>query len=185
LAARGVGVPLLVVGVGAGTVLPRAGAWMDGVKLFFGIVLLAAALWIVWPLLAGALKMVLAALWLLVAAAALGLFTPHAGVASIWRRLGRGLGAALAIWAATLLVGLAAGSNDPVKPLAILAARTVASGDASADGAASAQAGPAFAPVRSSGELDTLLKTSGRPVMLDFYADWCVSCKEMEHLTFT
>jgi len=177
----GLGVPLLVVGVGAGTVLPRAGAWMDGVKVFFGIVLLAAALWIVWPVLAGGLKMVLAALWLLVAAAALGLFTPHAGAASIWRRLGRGLGAALAIWAATLLVGLAAGSNDPVKPLAVLATRTVASGDASAAG----QVGPAFASVRSSGELDALLKTSGRPVMLDFYADWCVSCKEMEHLTFT
>ncbi|CAM2161759.1 Thiol:disulfide interchange protein DsbD [Burkholderia latens] len=181
----GLGVPLLVVGVGAGTVLPRAGAWMDGVKVFFGIVLLAAALWIVWPVLAGGLKMVLAALWLLVAAAALGLFTPHAGVASIWRRLGRGLGAALAIWAATLLVGLAAGSDDPVKPLAVLAARTVASGAASVDGAPSAQGGPPFAPVRSSGELDTLLKTSARPVMLDFYADWCVSCKEMEHLTFT
>jgi len=177
----GLGVPLLVVGVGAGTVLPRAGAWMDGVKVFFGIVLLAAALWIVWPVLAGGLRMVLAALWLLVAAAALGLFTPHAGAASIWRRLGRGLGAALAIWAATLLVGLAAGSNDPVKPLAVLATRTVASGDASAAG----QVGPAFASVRSSGELDALLKTSGRPVMLDFYADWCVSCKEMEHLTFT
>ncbi|EDT02726.1 Protein-disulfide reductase [Burkholderia ambifaria IOP40-10] len=177
----GLGVPLLVVGIGAGTVLPRAGAWMDSVKVFFGIVLLAAALWIVWPVLAGGLKMVLAALWLLVAAAALGLFTPHAGAASIWRRLGRGLGAALAIWAATLLVGLAAGSNDPVKPLAVLAARAVASGDAPA----AAQPGPAFASVRSSGELDTLLKTSGRPVMLDFYADWCVSCKEMEHLTFT
>ncbi|KHK53496.1 thiol:disulfide interchange protein [Burkholderia sp. A9] len=181
----GLGVPLLVVGIGAGTVLPRAGAWMDGVKVFFGIVLLAAALWIVWPVLAGSLKMVLAALWLLIAAAALGLFTPHVGAVSIWRRLGRGLGAALAIWAATLLVGLAAGSNDPVKPLAVLAARTVASGDAPATGAASGQQGPAFASVRSSRELDALLKTSGQPVMLDFYADWCVSCKEMEHLTFT
>ncbi|MCA7926204.1 protein-disulfide reductase DsbD [Burkholderia cenocepacia] len=181
----GLGVPLLVVGVGAGTVLPRAGAWMDGVKVFFGIVLLAAALWIVWPVLAGALKMVLAALWLLIAAAALGLFTPNAGAASIWRRLGRGVGAALAIWAATLLVGLAAGSTDPVKPLAVLAARTVASGGAATAGAAAAQDGPAFASVRSSGELDALLKTSGQPVMLDFYADWCVSCKEMEHRTFT
>ncbi|AOJ20556.1 thiol:disulfide interchange protein [Burkholderia cenocepacia] len=181
----GLGVPLLVVGVGAGTVLPRAGAWMDGVKVFFGIVLLAAALWIVWPVLAGALKMVLAALWLLIAAAALGLFTPNAGATSIWRRLGRGVGAALAIWAATLLVGLAAGSTDPVKPLAVLAARTVASGGAATAGAAAAQDGPAFASVRSSGELDALLKTSGQPVMLDFYADWCVSCKEMEHLTFT
>ncbi|AWG31555.1 protein-disulfide reductase DsbD [Burkholderia cenocepacia] len=181
----GLGVPLLVVGVGAGTVLPRAGAWMDGVKVFFGIVLLAAALWIVWPVLAGALKMVLAALWLLIAAAALGLFTPNGGAVSIWRRLGRGVGAALAIWAATLLVGLAAGSTDPVKPLAVLAARTVASGGAATAGAAAVQDGPAFASVRSSGELDALLKTSGQPVMLDFYADWCVSCKEMEHLTFT
>ncbi|WP_175972008.1 protein-disulfide reductase DsbD [Burkholderia sp. BCC0322] len=181
----GLGVPLLVVGVGAGTVLPRAGAWMDGVKVFFGIVLLAAALWIVWPVLAGGLRMVLAALWLLIAAAALGLFTPNAGATSIWRRLGRGVGAALAIWAATLLVGLAAGSTDPVKPLAVLAARTVASGGAATAGAAAAQDGPAFASVRSSGELDALLKTSGQPVMLDFYADWCVSCKEMEHLTFT
>lgn len=181
----GLGVPLLIVGIGAGTVLPRAGAWMDGVKVFFGIVLLAAALWIVWPVLAGGLKMVLSALWLLVAAAALGLFTPNLGAASIWRRLGRGFGAALAIWAATLLVGLAAGSNDPVKPLAVLASRAVASGDASATRAASGQTDPAFAPVRSSAELDTLLKTSDRPVMLDFYADWCVSCKEMEHLTFT
>ncbi|MGK8204669.1 protein-disulfide reductase DsbD [Burkholderia cenocepacia] len=182
----GLGVPLLVVGVGAGTLLPRAGTWMDGVKVFFGIVLLAAALWIVWPVLGGAAKMVLAALWLLVAAAALGLFTPNAGAATIWRRLGRGLGAALAIWAATLLVGLAAGSTDPVKPLAVLASRTVASGgDASAAAASAAQDGPAFAAVRSSAELDALLKTSPQPVMLDFYADWCVSCKEMEHLTFT
>ncbi|WP_175999249.1 protein-disulfide reductase DsbD [Burkholderia stabilis] len=178
----GLGVPLLIVGIGAGTVLPRAGAWMDGVKVFFGIVLLAAALWIVWPVLAGSLKMVLAALWLLIAAAALGLFTPNAGAVSIWRRLGRGVGAALAIWAATLLVGLAAGSTDPVKPLAVLVARTVASGGAAAT---AGQDGPAFASVRSSGELDALLKTSGQPVMLDFYADWCVSCKEMEHLTFT
>ncbi|WP_179403044.1 protein-disulfide reductase DsbD [Burkholderia guangdongensis] len=183
----GLGVPLLIVGVGAGALLPRAGAWMDGVKVFFGIVLLAAALWIVWPALGGAFRMMLAALWLLAAAAALGLFTPHAGAPShgeaaralIWRRLGRGLGAALAIWAAALLVGLAAGSTDPVKPLAVLAGRTTA-------GAASAaQEGPAFASVGSNAQLDTLLKTSAQPVMLDFYADWCVSCKEMEHLTFS
>ncbi|AOK51578.1 thiol:disulfide interchange protein [Burkholderia stagnalis] len=182
----GLGVPLLVVGVGAGALLPRAGMWMDGVKVFFGIVLLAAALWIVWPVLGGAFRMMLAALWLLVAAAALGLFSPHAGAPSIWRRLGRGLGAALAIWAATLLVGLAAGSTDPVKPLAVLAARTIASVAGSATvGAPATQEGPAFASVGSNAELDTLLKTASRPVMLDFYADWCVSCKEMEHLTFT
>jgi len=178
----GLGVPLLIIGLGAGTLLPRAGAWMDGVKVFFGVVLLAAALWIVWPVLPATPQMLLAAVWLLVAAAALGLFTPHAGGASIWRRLGRGLGAGLAIWAAVLLVGLAAGSNDPVRPLAVLAARV---GGESATVAAAVPTEGAFAPVPSSAKLDALLKTAARPAMLDFYADWCVSCKEMERFTFS
>ncbi|AOP65930.1 protein-disulfide reductase DsbD [Burkholderia mallei] len=180
----GLGVPLLVIGIGAGTLLPRAGAWMDGVKVFFGVLLLAAALWIVWPVLNAASQLGLGALWLLIAAAALGLFTPHSGSSSVWRRLGRGLGAALAIWAATLLVGLAAGSTDPLRPLAVLAARA-APNNGPAGAGAGAHEGPAFAPVRSIAELDEIVKTSTRPVMLDFYADWCVSCKEMEHLTFT
>lgn len=180
----GLGVPLLIIGLGAGTLLPRAGAWMDGVKVFFGVVLLAAALWIVWPVLGASLQMGLAALWLLIAAAATGLFTPAAGGTSIWRRLGRGVGAAFAIWAAVLLVGLAAGSTDPLRPLSMFASR---GGVAGAPGAAVAAAheGPVFAPVRSIAELDQVVKAAGRPVMLDFYADWCVSCKEMEHLTFT
>lgn len=179
----GLGVPLLVIGLGAGTLLPRAGAWMDGVKVFFGVVLLAAALWIVWPVLLSTVQMLLAALWLLIAAAALGLFTPSAGGPSVWRRLGRGVGAALAIWAAALLVGVAAGSGDPVRPLAVLAAHTTSAVEGPS-GAAVAKMDAAFAPVRSSAGLDALLKTNARPAMLDFYADWCVSCKEMERFTF-
>jgi thiol:disulfide interchange protein DsbD len=179
----GLGVPLLVIGLGAGTLLPRAGAWMDGVKVFFGVVLLAAALWIVWPVLPSTVQMLLAALWLLIAAAALGLFTPSAGGPSVWRRLGRGVGAALAIWAAALLVGVAAGSGDPVRPLAVLAAHTTSAVEGPS-GAAVANMDAAFAPVRSSAGLDALLKTNARPAMLDFYADWCVSCKEMERFTF-
>jgi thiol:disulfide interchange protein DsbD len=86
----GLGVPLLIIGLGAGTFLPRAGAWMDGVKVFFGVVLLAAALWIVWPVLDPVAQMLLSALWLLVAAAALGLFSAPAGPSSVWRRPSRG-----------------------------------------------------------------------------------------------
>jgi thioredoxin:protein disulfide reductase len=176
----GLGVPLLVIGLGAGSFLPRAGAWMDGVKVFFGVVLLAAALWIVWPVIGGVAQMLLAALWLLIAAASLGLFSSSGDKTSgVWKRLGRGLGAAFAIWAATLLVGLAAGSTDPLRPLAVLAAR-------GGSQAASAQSeGPPFAPVRSSAELDNAVKAAAKPAMLDFYADWCVSCKEMEKLTFS
>ncbi|ACC71982.1 protein-disulfide reductase DsbD [Paraburkholderia phymatum] len=176
----GLGVPLLLIGLGAGTLLPRAGAWMDRVKVFFGVILLAAALWIVWPVLSSTAQMLLAASWLLIAAASLGLFSPHAGAGSIWRGLGRGLGAALAIWAATLLAGLAAGSTDPLKPLAVLVGRT--SGTASEQ---AQQSDLAFARVRSSGQFDEAVKTAAKPAMLDFYADWCVSCKEMEKFTFS
>jgi thiol:disulfide interchange protein DsbD len=179
----GLGVPLLIIGLGAGTLLPRAGNWMDGVKVFFGVVLLAAALWIVWPALGATAQMALAALWLLIAAASLGLFSAGTAGVSMWRRLGRGFGAVLAIWGAALLVGLAAGSTDPLRPLAVFAARA-GSGAAAATEQQSAP-GETFAPVKSSTELDLALKAAGRPAMLDFYADWCVSCKEMEHLTFS
>lgn len=177
----GLGVPLLVLGLGAGALLPRAGAWMDGVKVFFGVILLAAALWIVWPVLGGGTRMLLAAVWLLIAAAALGLFTPNSGDPTPWRRLGRGIGAALAIWGATLLVGLAAGSSDPLRPLAVLAAR----GNEAGSGSGISPNQLAFAPVRSSTQLDDAVKTALKPAMLDFYADWCVSCKEMEKFTFS
>jgi thioredoxin:protein disulfide reductase len=183
----GLGVPLLIVGLGAGTLLPRAGAWMDGVKVFFGVVLLAAALWIVWPVLGATAQMLLSALWLLVAAASLGLFSSPAVEGSVWRRLGRGIGAALAIWAAVLLVGLAAGSSDPLRPLAVLASRggPVTVGGASNSATTAPQSDLTFAPVRSSNELDQAVKTAAQPAMLDFYADWCVSCKEMEKFTFS
>ncbi|MDR5855614.1 protein-disulfide reductase DsbD [Caballeronia sp. LZ062] len=177
----GLGVPLLVIGLGAGSFLPRAGAWMDGVKVFFGVVLLAAALWIVWPVIGGVARMLLGALWLLIAAASLGVFgAVTAAPATVWKRLGRGLGAVFAIWAAALLIGLAAGSTDPLRPLAVLASRANPTATASAQSRE-----PIFAPVRSSTELDTAVKAAARPAMLDFYADWCVSCKEMENLTFS
>lgn len=183
----GLGVPLLILGLGAGTLLPRAGAWMDGVKVFFGVVLLAAALWIVWPVLGAAATMLLSALWLLVAAASLGVFSAPAAQASVWQRLGRGIGAAFAVWAAVLLVGLAAGSSDPLRPLAVLATRGGVAGDvAAANKSGSAtQSDLTFATVRSSNELDAAVKTAAQPAMLDFYADWCVSCKEMEKFTFS
>jgi thioredoxin:protein disulfide reductase len=187
----GLGVPLLIIGLGAGTILPRAGAWMDSVKVLFGVILLAAALWIVWPVLGGTAQMLLSVLWLLIAAASLGLFSPSSpsqqtsNSKALWRGLGRGIGAACAIWAAVLLVGVAAGSTDPLQPLAILAGRAPAAGAPGAGAVANAQSDLAFAPVNSSGQLDQVVKTAAQPAMLDFYADWCVSCKEMEKFTFS
>ncbi|MCF2133344.1 MULTISPECIES: protein-disulfide reductase DsbD [Mycetohabitans] len=177
----GNGVPLLVVGIGAGALLPRAGRWMDAVKRIFGMMLLAVALWLVTPVLPGTISMSLAALWLMVTAALLRLFDRSAGTASIAARLSKGLAAALAVWAVALLVGVAAGSSDPLRPLAVLAGARTGPGTA----ATIAATVPAFAPVTSTAQLDQVLGAAQRPVMLDFYADWCTSCKEMEQFTFS
>ncbi|KAG0193373.1 hypothetical protein DFQ28_005603 [Apophysomyces sp. BC1034] len=175
----GHGVPLLIVGIGAGTLLPRAGRWMDGVKRFFGMILLAVALWLVTPVLPGTVSMMLVALWLLFAAAALHLFDRSADTVSIGVLLSKGLGAALAVWGIALLIGVAAGSSDPLRPLAIFA------GARSGEARHTHATAPTFAAVRSTAELDRALGAAPRAAMLDFYADWCTSCKEMEQFTFS
>ncbi|WP_153074427.1 protein-disulfide reductase DsbD [Paraburkholderia bonniea] len=179
----GLGVPLLLIGLGAGALLPRAGAWMNSVKVFFGVMLLAAALWIVWPVLDETALMLLGVLWLLVVAASLGFGLPFTAGSSIWRRLARGFSVLCLIWAGFMLAGLAGGSGDPLRPLAVFVPLAGAS-TAPAPGV-KAHGALAFAPVRSSAELDQVLAASPKRVMLDFYADWCVSCKEMEKFTFS
>ncbi len=178
----GLGIPLLLIGLGAGSLLPRAGAWMNGVKVFFGVMLLAAAFWIVWPVISATAQMLLGALWLLVAAVGLGLLSPLVSGSSIWRRLARGVGVTCAIWAGLILIGIAGGSVDPLRPLAVFAATR---GGMPATPGAAAHDALSFAPVPSSAKLDQALAASSKPVMLDFYADWCVSCKEMEKFTFS
>lgn len=181
--ALGLGVPLVIVGVGAGTLLPRAGVWMEGVKRCFGVLLLAVALWMVSPVLAPVLTMLLWALWLVIGALTLNPFAalPQGGPVYAWRLFGRALGVTMTLLAAIVLVGAAAGSQDVLRPLAVFAG-----GQASAStGAAVASAGPDFGRVTSVAQLDQALQSGGKPAMLDFYADWCTSCKEMERLTFT
>ena len=169
--AAGMSLPLLLLGASSGAWLPRAGAWMNDVQRFFGLLLLGVALWTVQPLLPAPLVL---AGWgaLLIAAALLLQPFARAAEASAWLR--RSAAAVLAVFGLLQLVGAASGGADPLQPLAHLAS----SGE---------RTRPAltFTPVRSSTELDAALQTAGRPVMLDFYADWCVSCKEMERYTFS
>ena len=175
--AIGMSVPLLVLGASAGAWLPRSGSWMHAVKRFFGVLLLAVALWIVQPVLPTWSVMSLWGGLLLVTGFMLRPFDPHPHSAAprVWVQRAAGV-AALAL-GVMQLAGAASGGVDPLQPLGHLAG-------AAREGGARA-AGPDFRPVGSTDELDTLLAHAGRPVMLDFYADWCVSCKEMERFTFS
>jgi thiol:disulfide interchange protein DsbD len=179
--AIGMGVPLVLVGVGAGNLLPRAGKWMEATKRFFGFLLLGVALWMVTPVAPVWAVMVAWAALLIVAAVYLGAFDALGPDPRGLMRLGKGLGLLAALAGAIQLVGLASGGRDPLQPLSHLG--VVTSGTAPQARADHIR----FERVRSVAELDAHVAqaaASGRPVLLDFYADWCVSCKEMEKLTF-
>ncbi len=177
----GMGLPLVILAGGGGALLPRAGAWMDGVKRFFGFLLLGVALWIVRPLLPTPALLLGWGVLLLVAATFMRVFDSLPEGVSGARRLLKGLGVAVALLGAVALVGAAAGARDPLAPLAGLT--TAASGNANASAAVAE--GAKFQRVRSVAELEQVVATAGRPVMFDFYADWCISCKEMERFVFT
>jgi thiol:disulfide interchange protein DsbD len=170
--ALGMGVPLVAIGTTEGALVPKAGHWMKAVQRFFGVLLLAVAIWIVSPVIPVAAQMLAWAALLIVGAMylhALDPLPPHApGALRFWK----GIGVIALLAGAALVVGALAGSRDPLQPLAGLRA-----------GASAPQV--RFERVASLAELDARLKTAGRPVMLDFYADWCVSCKEMEAYTFS
>ncbi|HEX8610331.1 MAG TPA: protein-disulfide reductase DsbD [Telluria sp.] len=162
--AVGMSIPLLLVGLSAGSLLPRTGGWMTKVKKFFGVTMLGMALWLTSPVLPPLLQMLLWSALLLGYGVYLLRDTRHWGAIA--------LGAAFAILGAVQLVGLATGGRDPLAPLAHL-------------GVGGQQHGLAFTRIKTVAQLDAALaQNAGKTAMLDFYADWCVSCKEMEKLTF-
>ena len=162
--AVGMSIPLLLVGLSAGSLLPRVGPWMESVKRLFGVLMLAMAIWLVSPVLPPVVQMLLWAALLLGYGFYLLRHTRH------WAAMA--FGAAFAVLGATQLVGLASGGRDAWAPLAHF-------------GGAPQQHGLAFTRVKTVDQLDAALAANaGKTVMLDFYADWCVSCKEMEKFTF-
>ncbi|MFM8463577.1 MAG: protein-disulfide reductase DsbD [Burkholderiaceae bacterium] len=163
--AAGMSMPLLLVGASAGSLLPKAGAWMQTVKIFFGVLMLALAVWMVSSLIPAWLLMVV---WGLLA---VGYGASLLRVKTLgW--LARLLGLLFVVLGSAQWLGAATGARDPWSPLAHWRGQ--------------AHQATAFSRVRNNAELDQVLaNTSGRRVMLDFYADWCVSCIEMEKLTFT
>lgn len=176
--ACGMSVPLLLVGLSAGALLPRAGRWMQSVKTVMGMMLLALAWWLVSPVLPDAVSMLVIAAWMAFAAVLLGTLNAAKDGAGMAAACSRSLGLVLLFVSVAQVVGALGGAKSPLQPLAPLAHRVEASPVAAAFT-------PQFRRVDSAAALDlALAEAGGRPVMLDFYADWCVACKELEHSTF-
>jgi len=173
--ALGLGVPLLVLGASAGALLPKVGPWMDTVKRFFGVLLLAVAIYLISPLIPLTVQMLAWAALLIVAAIYMRAIDPLPPGAHGFQKFSKGIGIIALVAGIAFLVGALSGGRDILQPLSGLRLGSGAGPETPA----------AFQRVRSLAELDGAIKSAaGKPVMLDFYADWCVSCKELERYTF-
>lgn len=175
--AMGMGVPLLLIGSSAGVLLPKAGAWMEAVKQFFGVMLLALAIWIIQPLLPVSVQMMLWAALLIFSAIYLRALDALPQNSGGWHKLLKGIGLFALLLGAAYLVGALSGARDILRPLGNI-------GRSEAQTSATLQ----FSRVKDIADLDQRIAQAqgrGQIVMLDFYADWCISCKEMERFTFS
>lgn len=172
--ALGMGVPLLAVGASAGALLPKAGPWMESVKRFFGVLLLAVAVYLVSSLLPVFAQMLAWGALLVTTAVYLRAIDPLPSGAHGFQRLSKGIGIIALVAGVSYLIGAFAGGRDVLLPLSGLWTGQPANVTATA-----------FKRVNNLVELEQEIKNAeGKTVMLDFYADWCVSCKEMERFTF-
>ncbi|MFZ3018478.1 MAG: protein-disulfide reductase DsbD [Gallionella sp.] len=173
--ALGMGAPLLLIGSSAGVLLPKAGAWMEAVKRFFGVLLLGLAIWIVSPVIPVVAQMLAWAALLIFSGVYLRALDPLPPQTGGWQRMVKGVGILALLLGVVYLIGALSGSRDLLRPLGSL-------GRAGVEAPTTLQ----FSRVLSVADLDARIEQAkGKTVMLDFYADWCVSCKEMERFTFS
>ncbi|MDQ7067938.1 MAG: protein-disulfide reductase DsbD [Sulfurimonas sp.] len=175
----GMGAPLLLIGIGAGKYMPRPGGWMSIVSKVFGVIMLAIAIWMISRIVSESVVMFLWAGLFIISSVYLGAFE-SLGDKRSWNALIKGLGLLLFMLGVSLFLGLVSGATNPMSPLEKFTSRNV-----TLSSATTTQANK-FIKIHSIKELDTLLaQNRGKKIILDFYADWCVACKEFEHNTFS
>ncbi|MEI8102876.1 MAG: protein-disulfide reductase DsbD, partial [Chlorobium sp.] len=179
--AMGMSVPLLLVGLSAGSLLPKAGLWMVSVKYVFGLLLIAVAIWMVSPVLSAQVVMLFWGAFAILCSLFLGIFDTTSGKATIAQRFGKAFGFVLFVFGVLELVGAASGHTNMLEPLARTHGEPVPGGKESPG---TEKEGISFTRIKTVAELDSALLSAKKPVMLDFYADWCVACKEMDKFTF-
>jgi len=183
--AIGMGIPLLAIGASAGHLMPKTGAWMNSVKAIFGLMMLGMAVWMMDRLWSGTVTLALWGVLLVTASNLLGTFEALGEKATLARKLAKGLGIVVLLYGAALLIGaFTGGSKDALRPLQFLSGTTPGKTVAGSD--SKTESSP-LTRIKTSADLDAQLAravAAGQPVMLDFYADWCVSCKELEKYTF-
>ncbi len=185
----GMGLPLLLIGTSAGKYLPRAGTWMDAVKAVFGVALIAVAIWLLERILPTSITMLLMAILIIISAIYMGALENITEGSSGWRKLWKGIGIILLIYGLFYLYGVAAGSKDLIQPLKGITGNSgvVYSAMPGSSAAMPMKTHVEFTRIKGQEGLKKALaeaSAQGKPVMLDFYADWCISCKEMEKYAF-
>ena len=180
----GMGVPLIIVGISAGHFLPKRGDWMDTVKSVFGVMLLAVAIWMLDRVLPGQVTMLLWASLLIISAVYMGTLDKLDADTSGWYKLWKGLGVILLVYGVLLIIGAASGNMNPLQPLQNMGKNSHFT-ETGSDEATVAFQFKAIKGVEGFERELAAAKALNKPVMLDFYADWCVSCKEMELFTLS
>lgn len=171
----GMGAPLIIIGTSAGKFLPKAGAWMESIKAVFGVLLLGVAIWMLERILPIQAIMVLSALLLIISAVYMGAFQKLPENVSGWHKLIKGFSLVMALYGALLIIGATAGGHSILQPL-----KGVFSCSEQTEEEFE------FYQIKTLEELRKVLNESkGELVMVDFYADWCISCKELEVYTFS